>query len=172
MDINGVPMYRVNKKLKLLKPQFRAINRAQGKLSQNLAVLRSEVESIQQALDQDPFNNVLREQEVIFSRAFRNALLDEERFLKQKAKVHWLSLEIGIQRDFVEGPEMVEEFLFSLEIFSTLVIKLISRDELRMAILSIGDDKASRPDGFSSKKIKATWCIIGNEFTKALMDLF
>nr|GEW26151.1 hypothetical protein [Tanacetum cinerariifolium] len=41
-------------------------------------------------LDRDPFNSVLRDEEALYVQAFSDAVLLEERFLKQKAKVDWL----------------------------------------------------------------------------------
>ncbi|KAJ0047166.1 hypothetical protein Pint_05288 [Pistacia integerrima] len=86
--IPGFPLFSVMQKIKALKPCCRAFNRKQGNLTQKVAVLRKEVENIQSALDVDPYNRDLREQEAIFSGAFREAVLDEERLLKQKSKIH------------------------------------------------------------------------------------
>ncbi|KAJ0041154.1 hypothetical protein Pint_27652 [Pistacia integerrima] len=80
--IPGFPLFSVVQKPKALKPYFRALNRKQGNLTQTVAVLRKEVENIQSALDVDPHNRELREQEAVFSWAFREALLDEERLLR------------------------------------------------------------------------------------------
>nr|GEV89991.1 reverse transcriptase domain-containing protein [Tanacetum cinerariifolium] len=44
------------------------------------------------ALDKDATSHVLREEEAIYLKTFNEALFDEERFLKQKAKVEWLCL--------------------------------------------------------------------------------
>ncbi|GJT58912.1 hypothetical protein Tco_1002445 [Tanacetum coccineum] len=38
----------------------------------------------------NPFNNILREEEAAYVLAFKEALIMEERFLKQKAKIEWL----------------------------------------------------------------------------------
>nr|GEY78954.1 RNA-directed DNA polymerase, eukaryota, reverse transcriptase zinc-binding domain protein [Tanacetum cinerariifolium] len=42
------------------------------------------------ALDLDPFNLTLREEEAAYVQAFKEAILLEEKFLKQKAKIDWL----------------------------------------------------------------------------------
>ena len=49
-----------------------------------------ELDEVQKSLDKDPTNPVLREEEAVYLEVLKNALLDEERFLKQKAKVDWL----------------------------------------------------------------------------------
>ncbi|GJS94428.1 sodium/hydrogen exchanger 6, partial [Tanacetum coccineum] len=45
---------------------------------------------VQKPLNRNPDCHVLREEKAHYLQAFNNALLDEERFLKQKAKVEWL----------------------------------------------------------------------------------
>ncbi|GKE63593.1 hypothetical protein Tco_1513960, partial [Tanacetum coccineum] len=60
----GFHMYQVVKKLKHLKKPLH--------------------------LDKDPSNQILREEEAEYVKAFNDALLMEERFLKQKAKIEWL----------------------------------------------------------------------------------
>ncbi|GJW79122.1 hypothetical protein Tco_0140804 [Tanacetum coccineum] len=46
--------------------------------------------SVQCDLDSDPFNSKLRDEETVYVQAFNEALLMEERFLRQKAKIDWL----------------------------------------------------------------------------------
>nr|GEX98394.1 reverse transcriptase domain, reverse transcriptase zinc-binding domain protein [Tanacetum cinerariifolium] len=50
----------------------------------------ADFDTIQTALDADPFNMVLREAEAVCVDEFNQAVLVEERFLKQKAKIQWL----------------------------------------------------------------------------------
>nr|GEV24421.1 hypothetical protein [Tanacetum cinerariifolium] len=45
---------------------------------------------ISKDIDGDPSSSILREEHAHYSLAFKEAQLDEERFLKQKAKVEWL----------------------------------------------------------------------------------
>ncbi|GKC68299.1 hypothetical protein Tco_1100897 [Tanacetum coccineum] len=46
--------------------------------------------AVTRALDVDPFNPTIREDETEYLQAFTDALLTEECFLKQKAKIEWL----------------------------------------------------------------------------------
>ncbi|GJR83053.1 MACPF domain-containing protein CAD1 [Tanacetum coccineum] len=76
MDINssdGHYMYQVVSKLKLLKKPIRKLLHDHGNLL-------------------DTVVNKLREEEAIYVQAFNDAKLDEERFLKQKAKIEWLEV--------------------------------------------------------------------------------
>ncbi|GJR76641.1 hypothetical protein Tco_0089006 [Tanacetum coccineum] len=82
----------VVKKLKLLKKPLRKLLYEKGNLHDNVNKLRIEMERVQADLDVDPFNKVLRDEEAVYVRAFTDALIMEESFLKQKAKVEWLKV--------------------------------------------------------------------------------
>nr|GEX58808.1 hypothetical protein [Tanacetum cinerariifolium] len=47
---------------------------------------------IQKAIDSDPSNSLLRDEEAAYIQAFNEAKIDEERFLRQKAKIKWLDV--------------------------------------------------------------------------------
>ncbi|GKB15106.1 hypothetical protein Tco_0849029, partial [Tanacetum coccineum] len=47
---------------------------------------------LQKAIDQDPSDNALRDEEGAYVRAFIEAKIDEELFLRQKAKIQWLEV--------------------------------------------------------------------------------
>ncbi|GKB40141.1 ribonuclease H-like domain-containing protein [Tanacetum coccineum] len=62
----------------------------QGNLHDRVNRLRFELDEVQKAIDSDPSNGVLRDEEAAYVQAFNEAKIDEERFLKQKAKIDWL----------------------------------------------------------------------------------
>ena len=64
----------------------------QGNLHDCVASLRHELDEVQIALDKDPSSNILREDQARYLKVFNEAVIDEERFLKQKAKVEWLKV--------------------------------------------------------------------------------
>ncbi|XP_021979569.1 uncharacterized protein LOC110875673 [Helianthus annuus] len=74
----------------MLKNPLRGLLFKQGNLHKKVEWLREKLDYIQQKIDQDPSNLVLRNEEAILSREFQVVSLDEERFLKQKSKVDWL----------------------------------------------------------------------------------
>lgn len=53
-------------------------------------MLRSDLKIAQKAVESDPFNMEAREHELSLLKAFNEATLDEERFLKQRSKIQWL----------------------------------------------------------------------------------
>ncbi|GJZ57887.1 hypothetical protein Tco_0613381, partial [Tanacetum coccineum] len=54
--------------------------------------LRHELDEVQKALDAYPDDPLVREEEAVYLHTFNEAKLDEERFLKQKAKIEWLDV--------------------------------------------------------------------------------
>ncbi|GJW40424.1 protein LAZ1, partial [Tanacetum coccineum] len=64
----------------------------QGNLHERVEKLQMELDTVQKALDSNPANLILREEEAAYVQAFNEAKLDEERFLKQKSKVEWLDV--------------------------------------------------------------------------------
>ncbi|XP_021975501.1 uncharacterized protein LOC110870629 [Helianthus annuus] len=89
--VDGVYQFRVVKKLRLLKNPLRSLLFKQGNLHKKVDNLRLKLDVIQQNLDQDPSNVDIHADEASTSRELQAALLDEERFLKQKSKVDWLA---------------------------------------------------------------------------------
>ncbi|GJW22667.1 hypothetical protein Tco_0033289 [Tanacetum coccineum] len=88
--VSGFYMFQVVKKLKFLKKPLRKLLYDKGNVHLNVKRLRTELDRVQIDLDLDPFNLDLREEEACYVKAFNDALLMEERFLQQKAKIDWL----------------------------------------------------------------------------------
>ncbi|GJS41229.1 hypothetical protein Tco_0566272 [Tanacetum coccineum] len=88
--VQGYFMYQVTTKLKALKKPLRKLVHDHGNLHDRVNKLRLELDVVQKALDSCPMDQNLRDEEAIYLHAFNEAKLDEERFLKQKAKIKWL----------------------------------------------------------------------------------
>ncbi|XP_022024390.1 uncharacterized protein LOC110924702 [Helianthus annuus] len=91
-DVRGVFQFSVVKKLRMLKSPLRVLLFQQGNLHQKVQVLREKLDQIQRELDSNPASVAISEEETITRRSYQEALLDEERFLKQKSKVDWLTV--------------------------------------------------------------------------------
>ncbi|GJX82852.1 hypothetical protein Tco_0332333 [Tanacetum coccineum] len=92
VSVSGFWMFKVVKRLKMLKKPLRKLLYDHGNLHENVKKLRHELDMVQTALDLDPSNLELREEEAVYLQAFKDASLLEEKFLMQKAKVEWLKL--------------------------------------------------------------------------------
>ncbi|GKD46609.1 hypothetical protein Tco_1271254, partial [Tanacetum coccineum] len=88
--ISGIFMFKVIKKLKILKKPLRKLLYDKGNIHLNVTRLRTELDKVQTDLDADPFNLKLRDEEAAYVKAFNDAVLMQERFLQQKTKVEWL----------------------------------------------------------------------------------
>ncbi|GJZ23441.1 hypothetical protein Tco_0560900 [Tanacetum coccineum] len=88
--VSGFHMFRVVKKLKGLKKPIRKLMYNKGNLHANVIRLRDNLDRLQTNLDKDPSNVRLREDEATTVIAFNEALVIEEKFLKQKVKIAWL----------------------------------------------------------------------------------
>ncbi|XP_035830140.1 uncharacterized protein LOC110901221 [Helianthus annuus] len=92
MTVEGVPMFRLVKKLRGLKHLFRSLLHKQGNLHRKVLDLKEELDKLQTKLDLDPFNVSTKEAESMCVKKYQDALIDEERFLKQKSKQKWLEV--------------------------------------------------------------------------------
>ncbi|GKE59473.1 3-ketoacyl-CoA synthase 11-like protein, partial [Tanacetum coccineum] len=92
VDVAGYSMYKVVSKMKVLKKSIRKLLHEHGNLHNRVSKLINELDKVQKALDLTLADLLLREEEVVYVHAFNDAKLDEERFLKQKAKVEWLDV--------------------------------------------------------------------------------
>ncbi|GKC04027.1 protein LAZ1 [Tanacetum coccineum] len=90
--IEGHSMFRLVQKMKSLKKPLRKLLHDQGNLHDRVNKLRIELDEVQKAIDSDPLNYSLRDEEAVYLQAFNEAMIDEERFLKQKAKIEWLDV--------------------------------------------------------------------------------
>ncbi|GJV35267.1 putative RNA-directed DNA polymerase [Tanacetum coccineum] len=92
MSVDGYSMYRVVTKMKALKKPLRKLLQSHGNLHDRVNSLRTELDEVQKALDRNPLDTNLRDEEAAYVNAFNEAKIDEERFLKQKAKIEWLDV--------------------------------------------------------------------------------
>ncbi|GJS38372.1 hypothetical protein Tco_0563415 [Tanacetum coccineum] len=75
-----------------MKKPMRKLLHAQGNIHDRVTKLRTELDEVQTALDRNHTSTMLREEDGVYLTAFTQALLDKERFLKQKAKINWLKV--------------------------------------------------------------------------------
>ncbi|GJR82279.1 hypothetical protein Tco_0153064 [Tanacetum coccineum] len=52
------------------------------------------------------------------------------------------------------------------------LVKDVSSKEIKNVLFDIGDNKAPRPDGYSSMFLKKAWKVIGDDFCKAIKEFF
>ncbi|GJT88377.1 RNA-directed DNA polymerase, eukaryota, reverse transcriptase zinc-binding domain protein [Tanacetum coccineum] len=144
---------------------------SQGDLAENVKSLNGKLCKVKEEMVKDPFNSVLRAEEIDILKAYTSAVKDEELFLKQRSKISWYFEKVLGSRDVVD-PIIDPALLFSNKLSleeSEFMVRPVSKDEINIALFSMDDDKA---DGFSSKFFKSAWSIVGDEFSQAIMDFF
>nr|GEY35730.1 hypothetical protein [Tanacetum cinerariifolium] len=123
-------------------------------------------------LDLNPNDLSLREEEDVYVQAFSEAKLDEERFLKQKAKIEWLVY--GTQTLHIstsQSKTKTIEAKISVDSFSNMV-RPVTNEEIKAVMFSIGDERAPGLDGFSSAFFKKGRDIVGLDIFHAIRDFF
>ncbi|GJR21636.1 protein LAZ1 [Tanacetum coccineum] len=91
-SVVGHSMFQVVQKMKILKKPLRKLMHDQGNLHERVTHFRVELDEIQKVINCDTYNNSVRDKGVVFNQAFNEAKIDEERFLRQKAKIEWLDV--------------------------------------------------------------------------------
>ncbi|GJV28501.1 hypothetical protein Tco_1384949 [Tanacetum coccineum] len=165
-NVSGFWMFKVVRRLKLLKKPLRKLLYDQGNVFETVKRLRHELDTVQQALDSDPSNIELREEEVAYLRSYKEAsrvptiFIDHyTAFLGQQGTIcPLISTDLfQNQLTFAQAEEMIGE---------------VSDSEIRDAIFSMGDDKSPGPDGFSAAFFKEAWDIISQDIIKAIREFF
>nr|GEV51068.1 hypothetical protein [Tanacetum cinerariifolium] len=127
-------------------------------------------DAIQIALDKDPYNDTLREEEAIYLMAFNEAKVDEEIFLKQKVKVDWLEEFLGTDDPCIELDSTNLFMKHVSDMSCAHMTRPVTNKKVKKAMFNIGDDKSSGPDGYSSVFFKEGWDTIGNDVCNAVRD--
>ncbi|GKD13427.1 zinc finger, CCHC-type containing protein [Tanacetum coccineum] len=185
VNVSGFWMFKIVKRLKALKKPLRKLLYDQGNIHNNVVKLRHELDEAQKTLDSDPSNHELREEEAVYLNAFTDAVLVEEKFLSQKAKIEWLKLGDANTAYFhkvvksqasrnridsitnsqglcIDGDQVPLAFVDHYTAFlASHMIRDVTNQEIRNAMFSMGDNKAPGPDGYSAAFFKKLGILSG-----------
>ncbi|GKE98472.1 hypothetical protein Tco_0021823 [Tanacetum coccineum] len=103
MEVQGHAMFRMVKKHKALKPHMNKLNWKHGNLFNRVITLKKKLYDVQAKIDKDPFNKSLRQEGVQVLSDYKKATSDEEKLLRQKAKITWLRKGIRILPIFIKS---------------------------------------------------------------------
>ncbi|GJS41527.1 reverse transcriptase domain-containing protein [Tanacetum coccineum] len=156
---------------------------AEGNLHDRVKKLRHELDEVQIALDRDPSNMLLREEEAAYLSSFNEAILNEEMFLKQKSKVEWLQavppVFVSHYIWFLGKAGTTSPFDISNLFINTLLsdqamnmVREITSEEVKGVIFSMGNEKSPGPDGFIAVFFKEAWDIVGLDVINAVKEFF
>ncbi|GJX13353.1 hypothetical protein Tco_0205111 [Tanacetum coccineum] len=186
-QVSGFHMYRVVKKLKLLKKPFRKLLYEKGNLHANVIRFRTELDSIQTLLDLDPFNANLREAEAAsyfhkavksrVSRSRIDAVTNTEGVVFENNAVpdafvsHYETF-LGLAGE-TSGFNTANLFKTCLnEQVASDMVRNVTAQEVKEALFSMGDDKSPGPDGYTTAFFKEAWDVVANDVTNAICEFF
>jgi len=91
--VYGSSMFQLCKKLKILKVELRKFNREHfSRLPTRVKLAKHELEVVQMRIQRQPLNASLHEEEAHLVKLHGDLSRDEENFLRQKSRVHWINL--------------------------------------------------------------------------------
>ncbi|XP_019094476.1 PREDICTED: uncharacterized protein LOC109129900 [Camelina sativa] len=100
----------------------------------------------------------------------------EEKYLKQKSKLHWL--QVGDRNNKVFHRAAQERVAMnSIKEIQCLddqhaLTRVVSGDEIKQVLFSMPNDKSPGPDGYTSEFYKSAWGILGTEFVLVVQSFF
>ncbi|GJY89100.1 putative reverse transcriptase domain-containing protein [Tanacetum coccineum] len=175
VHIEGYAMYWVMKRLKGLKSPFHKLLHNHGNLHDWVNKIRIELDEAQKAIDRDPSSSVLHEEHAHYLLAFKEALLDEERFFKDRFLVRLLNTHIsslGAEGVLILGMPMISLLRVLDNSKADCMVRDVTDDEIKSVMFSMGDDRAPGPDGFTAAFFKKAWDVVGGDITYAIRDFF
>ncbi|GJZ99568.1 hypothetical protein Tco_0672119 [Tanacetum coccineum] len=167
MLVDGYAMFILAKRLKGMKRHLKYLNKKNGNVYDKM----------------------------ILNSAYREAILDEEKVLKQKTKVEWLkegdhnsayfhNILKGIKSKSRINFFGTNDEVFPIDMPDSLfknkvdaekalhMVKEVSNEEIKIALFDIDDDKALGLNGFTSKFFKSLWETVGKDLCAAVEEIF
>ncbi|GKA15175.1 sodium/hydrogen exchanger 6 [Tanacetum coccineum] len=191
VNIEFFAMYHVVKRLKGLKSPFCKLLHEHGNLHERVNRLRVELDEAQKAIDRDPSSSMLREEHAHYLLAFKEAQLNEERFLKNR-----IEMVSDASNMFYDGNHVPDAFVSHYNQFfgaegdttplddhdlyirtldnakADFMVRNVTNEEIKSVIFSMRDDKAPGLDGFTAAFFKKAWDVVGGDITCVLHDFF
>nr|GEW21406.1 hypothetical protein [Tanacetum cinerariifolium] len=155
IEINRHMMYKVVKKMKLMKPMLNSLSWKNGNIYERVAKLKDCLKECQVEVDRYPHDENIKTKSCKVLNEYYEAMNDENSLLMQKEKVEWLKDSDRNTND--EAQRMCSR---------------VSEVEIKNAIFDIEDSKALGPNGFTGRFYKSAWIIIGKDMYKAIQEFF
>ncbi|GKB26479.1 RNA-directed DNA polymerase, eukaryota, reverse transcriptase zinc-binding domain protein [Tanacetum coccineum] len=148
MNVMGFQMFKVFKKLKEWQAKF----------------------------DSDPLNSEFRMEASVILNEYKEAVVDENKLLSQKAKVNWMKdgdKNIAFFHKVVKGRKKKSRMMVKMCLNNFIedakeMVEEITDVEIKKAMFDIDNDKAPGPDGFTSCFFKKVWSIVGKDVCSAM----
>nr|GEV32451.1 hypothetical protein [Tanacetum cinerariifolium] len=168
--VKGYDMFILAKRLQSLKKHMRDLNKKNGDVCEKVRKLKVELDRVQEALSRDPSIVYLREEELVYSESYRRAVTDEELLMKQKVIKSRIESVYDEYGNVFYNDDMGAKFIDPDS--AVKLVKRISDKEIKMALFDIDDNKASGPNGYTSKFFKSAWSVVGKDRCAAIKEFF
>ncbi|GJU84121.1 RNA-directed DNA polymerase, eukaryota, reverse transcriptase zinc-binding domain protein [Tanacetum coccineum] len=191
-EVNGVHMFQLVKKMKLLKRHLKKLQWKNGDVFERVECLRNKLKTAQLEVSQFPHDNDKKKIAADTFDDYNKAVLVKSK--RNRNSIMSLQNEKG---DCVEGPKIIEEFVSHIDKFlgqashvsqldalgniftNTLsksdaesMVNDVSDNEIKATMFGIGDCKAPGPDGYTTCFFKKAWSIVGNDVCLAIKEFF
>nr|GEZ02384.1 hypothetical protein [Tanacetum cinerariifolium] len=168
VEIEGNMMYRVVKKLKLMKPYMNKLSWKDGNIFERVTKLRECLKNIQAKVDKYPHNEDIKVKSFKILSEYYVAMKDENNLLMQKSKMEWLK--DGKKDVVTEMPKDRIVFPNKLSFEETVMMcKDVSEVEVKNAMFDIEDSKAPGPD---VKDFSMNGKLLGEDFLRVVSKKF
>ncbi|KAL2225604.1 UNVERIFIED_CONTAM: hypothetical protein Sindi_2948700, partial [Sesamum indicum] len=156
-EVVGIPMYAVTRKLKALKPVFRIQRRNKGDLTINVQLAKGFLDEAQLLINDE--NGTTHTDQGKVAQEFVSYYQNLLGGTRQRLTVDIRYL-IPWARHCITDEE------------ASHLLLPFSPDDVKQAVFDIAEDKAPGPDGYSLGFFKATWPVVGEVVTRAILDFF
>ncbi|KAK4384399.1 hypothetical protein Sango_3064900 [Sesamum angolense] len=182
--ITGTEMYEVVCKLKALKAVFRRQRKQKGNLTENVKLAKGYLDKAQELFAvyrDDVLLHLVKCCRMVYSEAIKLELS----MLKQRAKLRWMKHGDQNSRVFFRkinskrAKHMIFQITNAAELKHTLtleeanlLIRPVTREEIKEAIFDIDEKSAPGPDGYTSAFFKSAWPVVGQAISEAICEFF
>ncbi|XP_039161265.1 uncharacterized protein LOC120289927 [Eucalyptus grandis] len=178
--IQGIYMYILVSKLKLLKGKLKQLNMDTfSNISARAEEARESLQLVQTELVLDPQNPQLAELEQTRRAVTVDLRRDEESFYGQKSRIRWLKEGDSNTRFFhlsLSKPSLQEVTDYIRRPLTMDQVSTLSRPvldmEIRDTLFSLPRGEAPGPDGFTVEFFKSNWDIVGPSVLDAVKEFF
>ncbi|GKA59809.1 RNA-directed DNA polymerase, eukaryota, reverse transcriptase zinc-binding domain protein [Tanacetum coccineum] len=191
-EITGHMMYRIVKKMKLIKKVLNDLSWKDGNIFERVTKLRESLKESQTEVDKHPHCEIVKEKSCKLLSEYYEALKDESNMLMQKAKVDWLKdgdrntklfhkiIKSRMHKEFLGNKDVITKFPTEKLVFPNKIsveegnrmCKDVCDAEVKNTMFNIDDNKAPGPDGYTARFYKSAWSVIGKDICKAVKEFF
>ncbi|XP_074313788.1 uncharacterized protein LOC141648981 [Silene latifolia] len=168
--LQGTPMFKVIRKLKILKSKLKLLNKDNFSDIENITqVTEIALKEFQKQLIKDPLNKELCDSEALCAKELHFLKQARSQYLLQKSKENWMK----------DGDDNTAFYHASIKhrrmrnrVYQEILLRGVIDEEVKTAMFSIPGNKAPGSDGYSSQFFKDTWHIVGKDVIHAVRSVF